>query len=171
VSRLYEEALDAYAEAAKAAVEGDPTAVERAFSVSTELEMSYSEEMSECGFAEGRQAELNSAISRSFFEILRFTDQILMCADSECIVAASKRIEAKANEGISLLDEYLGTLSDDDPACFAEALGMVRATFRAMRQTAVALQRGKFAAADREGKRAGELGVTAQEGFADCLGA
>lgn len=171
VTRLYEESLDAYGEAAEAAVEGDPAAAERAISVTTELEMAYSERMNECGFAEGRQAELNSAIRRSFFEILRLNDQILMCADSECIVAASKRMEAKTNEGISLLDEYLGTLPDDAPACLAEALGAVRAAFKAMQQTAVALQRGNYAAAEREGTRAGELGPKAQEGFADCLGA
>jgi len=171
VVRLYEESLDAYGQAAQAAVAGDPAAVEREISVTTELEMAYSERMSECGFAEGRQAELNSAIRRSFFDTLRLADRILMCADIECVVAASKRLEAKANEGISLLDEYLEDLSDDDPACLAEAMRTVRAAFKATEQTAVALQRGNYAAADREGKRAGELGVTAQERLADCLGA
>lgn len=171
VARLYEESLDAYGQAAQGAVEGDPAAVRRAISASTELEMAYSERMSECGFAEGGQAELNTAISLTAYEIIRLTDRAVMCADTKCIVAASKRIEAKANEGISLLDEYLENLSDDDPACFAEALGTFRASFEATEQTAVAVQRGKFAAAEREGKRADELSVTAQEELAECLGA
>ena len=173
VARLYEESLDAYLQAAQGAVEGDPAAVQRAISASTELEMAYSERMSECGFAEGRLAELNTAISRTSFEIIRLTDRAVMCAETKCIVAASKRLEAKANEGISLLDEYLENLSDDDddPACFAEAMGTFRSAFEAIEHVAVALQRGKFAAAGREGKRADELSVTAQEELAECLGA
>lgn len=169
VVSLYDNSLGAYRDAGRAAVKGDPEGVERAISRSTKYEIEYSKKLGDCGFVDEQRAQQYSAINSAFWDLVAISDEIFNCRDRrKCIIANSRRLEMKAHQGIALLDEYIREL-EDAPACVVAAMGKVREAFRAIEEMAIAIQEGDAAVAREQGKRAGQLGVTAQEDFAACM--
>lgn len=168
VGDLYLASLDGYAEAAQAAADAEPAAFDAAISRTTESEIAYNRRLTECGFTEGRTAEIGAAIREVNVEILRLGEEIADCLRPKCIRDVARRMEESADEGVGLLEDYRDELSEA-PDCLIAAVDKFLASFRTLGSAARAIQEDNYVAAERYGVRAGELGVEAQSDMAACL--
>jgi hypothetical protein len=168
VGRLYQNSLEGYAAAARAARDGDPDAFDLAISRTTEDEISYNRKLTDCGFTEGRIAEIGAAIREINVDLLRLSEEFADCAHRKCLRVLAGRMEERSTAGVTLLNEFMRELSDA-PDCLTAAVAEFRAAFVALRAAARAFQSGDLAVAERESTRAGELEVEAQQDMATCL--
>jgi hypothetical protein len=170
----YRDSLDAYAEAGRAAAEGKAAAFDAAVSRSTEAEIAFNRRLSECGFAQGRVGEVGAAMREVNIAVLRLSEKIAACTTERCVKQTAAQMEARAQEGMALLDELVSELraegGDDVPACLIDAIDLFRQGYVALEKTAVAVQAGDAQVAEREGTRAGRIEAQAQEDMAACLG-
>jgi hypothetical protein len=169
VGDLYLSSLDSYGDAAQAAADAESKAFDSAVSRTTESEIAYTRRLAECGFAEGRVAEIGAAIDEVNIELLSLGEEIADCLRPKCVREVARRMEASADEGVALLEDYRNELAEAPP-CLLGAVEKFLASFRALGSAARAIQEDNFLAAEREGARSGELGVEAQSDMADCLG-
>jgi hypothetical protein len=168
VGELYLDSLDGYGTAAEAAAEGKPDAFDQAISRTTKTEIAYNRKLTDCGFEEGRTAEIGAAIRKVNVEILRLSEEIGNCLRPVCILEVAGRMEKSAAEGVALLENYRDEL-EGAPDCLTAAIGKFMASFRSLGTAAHALQESDFAAAEQNGTRAARLGVDAQGDMASCL--
>ena len=172
VATLFRKSLDAYATAAESARRGAPDSVDKAISLSTKYELAYTTKLKECGFVEGQRAELIMRINRATVAAGRLIDRIIACERATCVITFAKELEAEGRKGTEVVDQYIRAFQAeyrDAPACIVDALGKYRSAFIAVETAAAALQRGDADTAGREGNRADELGVGAQEQLAQCV--
>ena len=170
VGGLFDNSLDAYAEAGRAATAGDAETADRAISRSSRFEIAYIQKLDECGFSEGKTAEVASQMRRVNLKVIRLVEEITSCKDNDCVVKAGRELEATAREGITAVDAFLAAVPKDTPECVPDALGRVRRSFSSLELTAVAVQKGDFETAQREGAASDELRAQGQERLAECLG-
>jgi hypothetical protein len=168
VGELYLDSLDGYRTAAEAAADGKPDAFDQAISRTTETEIAYNRKLTDCGFDEGRTAEIGTAIREVNVEILRLSEEIGNCLRPACIRDVAGRMEKSAADGVALLEDYRDEL-EGAPDCVTGAIDKFLASFRALGTAAHALQENDFVAAERNGTRASQLGVEAQGDMASCL--
>ncbi len=167
----YADALDAYARAGEAAVRGRPAAVDRAIARSTEAQIAFLERIGECGFSQGRFAEVGATMRRVGIDVLRLSTEGDACRDEACVVDVARRMEGKAREGLRALDEFLAEVrAGDAPACLDGSLENMRTAYQALERASSAVQERRYRVADREGERAMRFGARAQDDLAACLG-
>jgi hypothetical protein len=169
VGDLYSDALSDYADAAQAATEGDSSTFDAAISRTTEKEISYIRKLGACGFEEGETAEITAAMRAVNIEILRLSEAYADCADEACVDEVSRDLEAKAAEGVAILEDFLRAMPEDAPSCLEPALRVRQDAFLSLQKTAVLLEEGKLRRAEEEGVRAGELDSKSQRLLADCV--
>jgi hypothetical protein len=170
VGALFDESLDAYAEAGRTATAGDAEAADRAINRSTRLETAYIQKLDECGFSEGKTAEVASRMRRVNLKVIELVGEITSCKDRDCVLEVGRELEATAQEGMTAVDAFLAAVPKDTPECVTDALGRVRRSFRSLELTAVAVQKGDSKTAQREGAASDELRAQGQELLAECLG-
>jgi hypothetical protein len=172
VGVAYDRVLEAYKGAGQAGVAGDGEAVGAALSRSSEREIAFLDEIRECGFSQGRVAEINAAISAVHTDVIRIVEELLACEQRACIENTTRRLQATAREGGARIDELQAELEGEEgvPACIAPVFALLRQSFTALEQTAVAVREGEAERAEREGVRADELRAQAAEDLAACLG-
>jgi hypothetical protein len=170
VGGLFDDSLDAYAEAGRASTAGDAESADRAIARSSRFEAAYIQKLDECGFSEGKTAEVASQMRHVNLKVLELVNEITSCKDNACVVDVGRKLEATAREGMKTVDSFLAAVPEDTPECVPDALGRVRRSFRSLELTAVAVQEGDFKTAQREGAASDELRAQAQEQLADCLG-
>jgi hypothetical protein len=168
VGELYLASLDGYEDAAEAAVAVDPTAFDEAISHTTEDEIAYNRKLTDCGFSEGRTAEIGAAIREVNIDLLRLSEEIGDCLRSKCIRDIAGRMEDSSAEGVGLLEDYREEL-DDAPDCLVAAIDKFLESFRTLGSAARAIQENDFATAQQDGTRADQLAIQAQAVMADCL--
>jgi hypothetical protein len=168
VGRLYTDSLDAYLAAGQAALAGNSRAVDKAFSKSTESEIAYNERLGECGFAQGRFAELGASMRGVSIEIARLDEKMYACANEGCVKPLARQLEQKAAEATGILNEFHATLGEA-PACLDHAIIELRSSFVAVERSAVALQKGDYETAVDQATLAGTVRAQAQEDLAACL--
>jgi hypothetical protein len=115
VGDLYLSSLDGYGDAAQAAADAEPKAFDAAISRTTESEIAYTRRLTECGFAEGRVAEISAAIDEVNIELLSLGEEIADCLRPKCVREVARRMEASADEGVALLEDYRDELADAPP--------------------------------------------------------
>ena len=169
VGELYLSSLDSYADAANAAAGSNPSRFDAAISKTTESEIAFNRKLSDCGFSEGRTAEISVAMREVSVELLQLGEKVADCLRARCVHEVARRMEQAATEGGALLQDY-GDELDEAPACLREAVTTFRSSLQALEVAAKALQRDDFATAEREGTRAGELEIEAQADMAACIG-
>ena len=169
VGELYLSSLDSYADAAQAAADSNPSRFDTAISKTTESEIAFNRRLAECGFSEGRTAEIGAAMRVVSIELLQLGEEIADCLRPRCIHEVAQRMEATAGEGVGLLQDY-GDELDEAPDCLGEAVTTFTSSLQALEIAAQALQEDDFATAEREGTRAGDLEVEAQADMAACIG-
>jgi hypothetical protein len=169
VGGLYSNALSDYEDAARAATEGDSTTFDAAISRTSEKEISYIRKLGSCGFQEGQTAEVTAAMRAANIEILRLSEAYTDCADEACVIEVSRDLQAKAAEGVAILEDFLRGLPGDAPSCLEPALRIRQDAFKSLQKTAALLQEGKLGQAEQEGFRAGELDSKSQRLLADCV--
>jgi hypothetical protein len=172
VGALYEDVLDAYGEAGRAAVAGDAAAVDAALSRSSERELAYLDKLGECGSSQGRLAEISGSLRAVNADVIRIVEDLLACeTDVRCVQETARQLQAKGREGRARVDELMTEVEGEDevPGCVPPAVALVRESFAALERTAVAVQAGEVETAEREGVRADELRAQAAEDIADCL--
>ncbi len=169
---LYRESLEAYGDAGQAAVDVRPAEVDAAIDRSTEAELGYLKKFDECGFSQGRFAEVGPAMRAVDADLLRLGNEAADCKAIPCIEDVAGRMEAKAVEGGQLLERMIRELSAEEeaPECLAAALRQMNSGYQALVVAARALQTGDYDEAEREGTRASELTTAGQEAMATCLG-
>jgi hypothetical protein len=172
VGVAYDRVLEAYKGAGQAGVAGDGEAVGAALSRSSEREIAFLDEIRECGFSQGRVAEINAAISAVNVDVIRIVEELVACEQRACIEDTTRRLQASAREGRARIDELQAELEGEEgvPACIAPVFALLRQSFTALEQTAVAVREGEAETAEREGVRADELRAQAAEDLAACLG-
>lgn len=172
VARLYRSSLDEYGSAGRAATIANVAAVDSALAKTTELEISYTEKMGTCGFAEGEMAEAGARLRKTSSEMLRLEQEFATCLDEACIIDVAAHGRQLARDGASTVDEMVTKIGqrDDVPLCAETAFGEWKEAFGAVERAMAALQRLDVAAAEREAKQASELESEAQEDLADCMG-
>jgi hypothetical protein len=172
VGVAYDRVLEAYEGAGQAGVAGDAQAVEAALSRSSEREIAFLDEMGECGFSQGRVAEISAAMRAVNTDVIRIVEELVACEQRACIVDTTGRLEATAREGRARIDEMEAEIEGEEgfPACIAPGFALLRQSFTALEQTAVAVREGQAERAEREGVRADELRAQASEDIAACLG-
>jgi hypothetical protein len=172
VGVAYDRVLEAYKGAGQAGVAGDGEAVGAALSRSSEREIAFLDEIRECGFSQGRVAEINAAISAVNVDVIRIVEELVACEQRACIEDTTRRLQATAREGRARIDELQAELEGEEgvPACIAPVFALLRQSFTALEQTAVAVREGEAERAEREGVRADELRAQAAEDLASCLG-
>jgi hypothetical protein len=168
VGDLYLASLDSYADAAEAAADAKPAAFDAAISRTTDSEIAYNQRLTQCGFTEGRSAEIGAAIREVNIELLRLSEEIGECLRPQCIRDVAQRMEDSSAEGVSLLEDYRDELGNA-PDCLVAAVDTFLESFRTLGSAARALQAADFATAERDGSRAGQLAVDAQNDMAACL--
>jgi hypothetical protein len=167
----YADALDAYSRAGEAAVRGRPAAVDRAIARSTEAQIAFLERIGECGFSQGRYAEVGAMMRRVGIDILRLSTEGDACPDEACVRDVARRMEGKAQEGLRALDEFLAEArAGDAPACLVGSLENMRTAYQALERASSAVQERRYRIAEREGERATRFGAQAQDDLAACLG-
>ncbi len=102
-------------------------------------------------------------------QLLRLSEEMVACADAACAVRVARRMEARAREGQALVDELRTDLGEDAPECLRDVLGVYARSLSALEKAAIAVQEGKADVAERQGTRAGELGVQVERDLASCL--
>jgi hypothetical protein len=170
VGGLFDDSLDAYAEAGRAAAAGDAETADRAINRSSRSETAYIKKLDECGFAEGKTAEVASQMRRVNVKVIELVTEITSCKDKDCVLAVGRELEATAREGMTAVDAFLAAVPKDTPDCVTDALDRVRRSFRSLELTAVAVQKGDSKTAEREGAASDELRAQGQELLAECLG-
>jgi hypothetical protein len=117
-------------------------------------------------------AEINAAISAVHTDVIRIVEELLACEQRACIENTTRRLQATAREGGARIDELQAELEGEEgvPACIAPVFALLRQSFTALEQTAVAVREGEAERAEREGVRADELRAQAAEDLAACLG-
>jgi hypothetical protein len=168
VGELYLASLNGYADAAEAAVAVDPPAFDEAISGTTEDEIAYNRKLTDCGFTEGRTAEIGAAIREVNIELLRLSQEIGDCLRPKCIRDIASRMEEGAGEGVRLLADYRDAL-DEAPECLVAAVDKFLESFRTLGSAARAIQEDDFATAQQDGTRADQLAIEAQADMAACL--
>ncbi|HSE82566.1 MAG TPA: hypothetical protein VLA87_12905 [Gaiellaceae bacterium] len=168
---LYRDSLDAYGDAGRAAAAGDAAAADAAILETTRLEIAYGEKIGECGFDEGKTAEYASALRESDVKILRLSQELAACRAEACVLDVAARMKAASAEAVAAVDSLLAVVTEDDeaPSCLPPALRELRGAYAAVEKTMQALGAGNLATLEREGRRAGELQVAAQEKMAACI--
>jgi hypothetical protein len=168
----YDRVLEAYKGAGQAGVAGDAEAVDAALSRSSEHEIAFLDEIGECGFSRGRLAEINAAMRAVHADVIRIVEELVACERVACIEDTTRRLQATAREGRARIDELTAEIEGEEgvPACIAPVFVLMRQSFKALEQTAVAVREGEAERAEREGVRADELRAQAAEDLAACLG-
>jgi hypothetical protein len=172
VGAAYDRVLEAYRGAGQAGVAGDAEAVGAALSRSSEREIAFLDEMGECGFSQGRLAEVSAGMRAVNADVIRIVEELVACERVACIEDTTRRLQATAREGRARIDDLQAELEgeEDVPACITPAFTLMRQSFTALEQTAVAVREGEAERAEREGARADELRAQAAEDLAACLG-
>ena len=165
VASLYNKSLAAYLRAAEAASAGKPALYDREISRTTQLEISFNQKLTTCGFSSGRQAELSAAMRRVNVASLRLIDELIKCTDAACVKPLARQLRNRSDEGISIIREFQGEL----PPCFQEGFSVLLRSFQALRRTAIAIEDGNSAVAERQGSQADRLRSEAQEKLATCI--
>ena len=169
VGELYLSSLNSYADAAQAAAGSNSSDFDTAISKTTESEIAFNRKLAECGFSEGRTAEIGAAMREVSIQLLQLGEEIADCLRPRCIHDVARRMEDAASDGVGLLQDY-GDELDEAPDCLGEAVATFRSSLQALEVAARALQEDDFVTAEREGTRAGELEVQAQADMAACIG-
>jgi hypothetical protein len=169
VGELYLSSLDSYADAAQAAADANPSRFDTAISKTTESEIAFNRKLADCGYTEGRTAEIGAAMREVSVKLLQLGEEVGDCLRPRCMHDIARRMEEAAGDGVGLLDDY-GDELEEAPACLREAVTTFRSSLQALQTAARALQEDDFATAEREGTRAGELEVEAQADMAACIG-
>lgn len=168
VGELYLASLDGYEDAAQAAVAVDPPAFDEAISGTTEDEIAYNRKLTDCGFSEGRSAEIGAAIREVNIDLLRLSEEIGDCLRPKCIKDVASRMEESAAEGVGLLEDYRESL-DEAPDCLTAAVDKFHDSFETLGSAARAIQENDFETAQQDGTRADQLALEAQADMAACL--
>jgi hypothetical protein len=169
VGRIFSQDLDAYADAGRAATRGKPSAFDKAISRSTRLEIAMYRKLDECGFSQGRTAEIAAGIREVNIAMLRLSEEIIACRERPCVVRVARKMERKAREGVAGLNAYLGRLPEDAPHCLREGILQIRTAYRTFQGMTVALQKGEAAKAEKEGKRSNAQQIRAMRHMAACI--
>jgi hypothetical protein len=167
--RLFGKSLDGYARAAHAAARGKSSRFDAAISQTTRHEIAYVRKLNDCGFTQGRLAEIGAAVRMVDVAMLRLNDEIVDCKSLKCVNRVAHEMEKQAGIGVARLDEFLAELDEDAPSCIRGALVETRATFVSVRRGAVALQEGRYTAAEKQGNRSIEQGAATKQHMAACL--
>jgi hypothetical protein len=168
VGELYLASLDGYEDAAEAAVAVDPSAFDEAISGTTEDEIAYNRKLTDCGFTEGRTAEIGAAIREVNIELLRLSEEIGDCLRPKCIRDVARRMEDSSAEGVGLLEDYREAL-EEAPDCLVAAVDKFLDSFQTLGSAARAIQQNDFTTAQQDGTRADQLALEAQADMAACL--
>jgi hypothetical protein len=169
VGAQFNTSLDAYAEAGRAAAQGDTKAADSAISRSTAAEISYTRRLDDCGFAEGRAAELNAALREINIDLLRLGEEAFACEDEACIRTVARRMETRAGDAVDVIDDFREDVGQDLALCAQKALATMRGAFLTAQRAATAILAGDYAAANEMAERAGTLQANAAEDLAACL--
>jgi hypothetical protein len=108
-----------------------------------------------------------SAVSAGIGEL---GTQMAMCRDEACARDLAEQMETSAVIGQSVLRAMVAGFAADAPACMRTAFSEYESVFAALEAMAEKIQRGRFAAAEREAARIVELGPAAEEDMAACIG-
>lgn len=169
VGRLFDKSLGGYADAGRAAARGKSSGFDAAISRTTRFEIAYVRKLNECGFTEGRLAEIGAAVREVNVAMLRLNEEIVDCQTSRCVKRVAREMEQQTRVGVARLDEYLAELDRDAPICLRDVLVEMRETFLTVRRSAVALRQNRFSVAEREGTRSIEQAARAKQHGAACL--
>jgi hypothetical protein len=168
VGGLYADSLDAYLAAGKAALSGNAAAVDEAFKRSTKVEISYHERLGDCGFAQGRFAQIGASMRAVTIEIIKLDEKMYSCANDACIRPLARQLEERAAEATALLSEFHANLGEA-PECLDHAIIELRSAFMGVGRSAVAMQKGDYETAVTESTQASTVHAQAQEDMAACL--
>jgi hypothetical protein len=168
VGRLYSESLDAYLAAGQAALQGNSAAVDKAFSQSTDSEIAYNERLGDCGFAQGRFAQIGAGMREVNIEILKLDEKMYACASDACLRPLARQLKDKAAEATALLNEFHAELGDA-PDCLDHALVELRSAYMAIERSAAAMLKGDYDTALTEYTQGAGVHAKAQEDIAACL--
>jgi hypothetical protein len=166
---IYQDALAAFEEAGRAAAAGDTTAADTAIERTSPLGTAYVRKLSECGFSQGKMAEIQHQLGNVNIQILALVDKMSTCTDRKCVVSVSRQLESAAQGGVKAIDAAVTQIPAGSPSCLADSLDLARQSFFALGETAKALQEGRLNAAEQLGTHSDELGAQAQQKLAACL--
>jgi hypothetical protein len=167
--RLYRNALGAYEEVAKAAVEGDPKEADAALDRTTPAEVRLARKLSACGFSQGKIAEAQAELARVDVAILHLIDQIGTCKVESCVDGVARHLESSSRDGVKAIDSMSAQIPLTAPSCLEDSLDLARQSYFALGVLAKAIQNRNVKVAERQGARADELGTQSQESLAACL--
>jgi hypothetical protein len=166
---IYHDALIAYEEAGRAAAAGNTTAADAAVEKTSPLGTAYLSKLSNCGFSQGKMAEIQHRLGNVNIRILTLVDKMSACKGRECVVSVSRQLASAAQDGVKAIDAAVAEIPADAPSCLPDSLDLARQSFFALGETAKALEEGRFRDAGRLGTHSDELGSQAQEKLAACL--
>ena len=169
VGRLYEDSLQAYGDAGRAAAASDTDAADRAISRSSQTEITYIRKLDECGLSEGKAAEVGAEMRRINIRVIQLVEELTSCKSEKCVLGAARELEVAGQQGSNAVDSLRAELPADTPACVGEGLSLMGQSFRSLKLAAAAIEQGNFQVAASEGTRSDELRAQAQERLAMCL--
>jgi hypothetical protein len=169
VGRLYDDSLDVYGEAGRAAAAGQTAVADRAISRSAQVEIAYIRKLDECGFSEGKTAKVGAEMRRINIRVIQLVEELTACKSEKCVLGAARELGVAGQDGSKAVDALLAELPGDAPACIREGLSLMKQSFDSLERTAAAIEQGKFETAQREGTRSDGLRAQAQEQIAACL--
>ncbi|MEO8290583.1 MAG: hypothetical protein ABI649_06260 [Gaiellaceae bacterium] len=169
VARRFDDSLAAYAAAGRAAVQGDVAAADQAISRSSQVEISYLRRLDECGFSEGKVAEIGSEMRRINIEVIQLTEELVSCKTQDCVAEVSRELEVAAHQGSGAIESLLAEIPSETPGCLADGLRLMARSFRSLELAATAIGEEDFETAEREGVQSDEMRSQAQERLAACL--
>jgi hypothetical protein len=150
-------------------VDGRGEAFDAAISRSTAAEIAYSRRLDDCGFSEGKTAEINAALRDVNVDLLRLGEEIVDCTTRACVVSAAARIEERGREAVTLIGRLHDEVGEDAPDCLIGVLDEMRESYSLLVSSAAAIQDGRLRAAARDGTRSSELQAEALNDMASCL--
>jgi hypothetical protein len=169
VGRLYDDSLDAYLEAGRAASDGDTASADRAISRSSTIEIAYLRKLDECGFSEGKAAEVGAEMRRVNVRVLQLVEEMTACTTRRCAIDVAKDLELVAQQGAKASGSFIAELPSEAPACLEDALSLMVRSFESLERMSRAVVSRDFRTAEKEGTQSDELGLQAQERMAGCL--
>jgi hypothetical protein len=167
---VYRDSLVAYSRLGRAAADGDTKTADEEDSATIRLDADFWDKLRRCGVTAGRPAQLAQRLSAVSAGIGELGTQMAMCRDEACARDLAEQMETSAIIGQSVLRAMVTGFAADAPACMRTAFSEYESVFAALEAMAEKIQRGRFAAAEREAARIVDLGPAAEEDKAACIG-
>lgn len=169
-ARAFRDELAAYSRLGRAATDGDTGTANEEDAETARLEGDFVKRIRRCEPAEGRPAQLARRFSAVGDDIAELGARMPACRDAACLRDLAEQMETSAVIGQSVLDAMVEGMADDAPDCAETAFSEYQTVLATLEGMAEKIQRGRFAAAERDAARVVELGPAAEGDLAACIG-